>query len=172
MVALGGPRGNAKRGGCLEPSSLGAGPGWRFSPIRAILPPMAASSDYPEWSRRADAARRAGLALTERVQSQRHDLELIFIEHGVREAYLFGSVARGEGRPGSDVDIAVAGCPPAVFYRLAARLERALALPLDLVDLDMAPADFAAPIRQSGLRLYPPAAAAPSNPEVEGHDKG
>jgi predicted nucleotidyltransferase len=123
-------------------------------------------------SRRAEAARRAGLALTERVQSERHHLELIFVEHGVREAYLFGSVARGEGRPGSDVDIAVAGCPPALFCGLAARLERALALPLDLIDLDMAPTDFAAPIRQSGLRLYPPAAAAPSNPDVEGHDKG
>jgi len=114
---------------------------------------MAGRSEYPEWSRRSEAARRAGLLLTERVRDQRHALELIFAESGVGEAYLFGSVAHGQGRPGSDVDIAVAGCPPAKFYQLAARLERALALPLDLVDLDMAPSDFAGPIRQHGLRL-------------------
>jgi predicted nucleotidyltransferase len=132
----------------------------------------AASSDYPEWSRRAEAAHRASVALTERVQSRRHALELIFAEHGVREAYLFGSVARGEGRPGSDVDIAVAGCPSASFYRLAAKLERALALPLDLVDLDGAPADFAEPIRHAGLRLYPIPPAQPANRSPEGRDEG
>lgn len=129
-----------------------------------------ASADYPEWSRRAEVAHRAGLALAERVQSQRHALALIFDEHGVLEAYLFGSVARGEARPGSDVDIAVAGCPPAMFYQLAAKLERTLALPLDLINLDVAPRDFAEPIRALGQRLYPLAAA--SSRAVEGHDPG
>lgn len=123
--------------------------------------------DYTAWSRRAEAARQAGLALTHRVQSRRHALESIFAEHRVGEAYLFGSVARGEGRHGSDIDIAVAGCPPTVFYRLAARLERSLDLPLDLVDLDRAPADFAQPIRQHGVRLYPPGSAAEQCPLAE-----
>lgn len=84
-------------------------------------------------------------------------LETILAEHGVGEAFLFGSMASGSPRRGSDVDIAVASCPPARFYRLAAKLERALGLPLDLIDLDGAPADFAEQIRSHGQRIYPPA---------------
>ena len=69
------------------------------------------------------------------------------------EAYLFGSVASGSARPGSDVDIAVVHCPAENFYRLAARLERALDLPLDLVDLDRAPLDMAVQIRRAPAHL-------------------
>ena len=72
---------------------------------------------------------------------------------GILEAWLFGSIARGDPRPGSDVDIAVRGCAPGAFFRLAAELERALDAPLDLVDLDLAPESFSAEVRARGERL-------------------
>ncbi|MEN9591660.1 MAG: polymerase beta, Nucleotidyltransferase [Gemmatimonadota bacterium] len=64
-------------------------------------------------------------------------------------------MARGKVRPDSDVDVAVSGCPKQSFYRLAAELERAFNLPLDLVDLDAAPPDFFAEIKDAGLRIHP-----------------
>jgi predicted nucleotidyltransferase len=55
---------------------------------------------------------------------------------GAREVYVFGSVAQGKMRANSDVDMAVSGLPPEVFFRAMARASRALGRPLDLVDLD------------------------------------
>jgi predicted nucleotidyltransferase len=115
--------------------------------------------DLSEWSRRDESARRASLALAARVKDRTPELQAILAEHDVAEAYLFGSMARGVARAGSDVDIAVGGCLAAGFYRLAAELERALGLPLDLVDLDRAPSDFAEAIRRTGLRIHVRAAA-------------
>jgi hypothetical protein len=48
---------------------------------------------------------------------------------------------------------------PDRFYRLAARIERELSLPLDLVDLDRAPADLAQAVRTDGIRLIPQASS-------------
>ena len=56
---------------------------------------------------------------------------------GAREVYLFGSAARGKMREGSDVDFAVSGLPPQVFFRAMAQAHRALGnRTLDLIDLD------------------------------------
>ncbi len=55
---------------------------------------------------------------------------------GAREVYLFGSAAKGTMREHSDVDLAVSGLPPQVFFRAMAQASRALGRPLDLVDLD------------------------------------
>jgi predicted nucleotidyltransferase len=68
-------------------------------------------------------------------------------------------VARGDLRAESDIDLAVSGCEPSQFYRLSAELERALGMPLDVVDLDRAPEDVVLIIRREGRRLYPPSAA-------------
>lgn len=111
--------------------------------------------DLSGWTRRDEAARQASLALVARVTAKTPELRRILAEHGVAEAFLFGSVADGSARQGSDVDIAVAQCPAEHFYRLAARLERALELPVDLVDLDRAPLDLAAQIRGAAQRIYP-----------------
>jgi predicted nucleotidyltransferase len=53
-----------------------------------------------------------------------------------REVYIFGSARKGKLRPGSDVDMAVSGLPPEVFFRAMAAAHDALGRPLDLVDLD------------------------------------
>ncbi len=55
---------------------------------------------------------------------------------GAREVYLFGSAAKGKMREDSDVDLAVSGLPPEVFFRAMAQASRALGRPLDLIDLD------------------------------------
>jgi len=55
---------------------------------------------------------------------------------GAREVYVFGSAARGTFREGSDVDLAVSGLPPEVFFKAMGRAGDALGRDLDLVDLD------------------------------------
>jgi len=56
-------------------------------------------------------------------------------ELGAREVYVFGSAARGTLRPDSDVDLAVSGLPPQVFFRAMSKAADALGRPLDLIDL-------------------------------------
>ncbi|MGH9799009.1 MAG: nucleotidyltransferase family protein [Blastocatellia bacterium] len=55
---------------------------------------------------------------------------------GASEVYLFGSAARGQMREDSDIDLAVSGLPPELFYRAGAAAEDAIGRSLDLVDLD------------------------------------
>jgi predicted nucleotidyltransferase len=55
---------------------------------------------------------------------------------GAREVYLFGSIAQGRIRQGSDIDMAVSGLPPARFFQAMGDAADLLDVPLDLVDLD------------------------------------
>jgi len=70
--------------------------------------------------------------------------------------YLFGSLARGEGRPGSDVDVGVlfGEDPPATLeapqFAIEARLERLLGLPVQVVALNRAPADLVHRVLRDG----------------------
>ena len=58
-------------------------------------------------------------------------------EAGAKEVYVFGSAARGELDEWSDVDLAVSGLPPEVFFAAMAKAHDILGRPLDLVDLDL-----------------------------------
>lgn len=69
---------------------------------------------------------------------------------GAREVYVFGSVAAGKAREGSDVDLAVTGLPPGNFFATMARLEALFDRGVDLVDLDDT-TPFTAYLRQKGL---------------------
>ena len=55
---------------------------------------------------------------------------------GAREVYVFGSAARGESGEHSDVDLAVSGLPPQVFFKAMGQAGDVLGRPLDLIDLD------------------------------------
>jgi predicted nucleotidyltransferase len=55
---------------------------------------------------------------------------------GAKEVYVFGSASKEGMRPNSDIDMAVSGLPPEVFFRAMAAAHDALGRPLDLVDLD------------------------------------
>lgn len=57
-------------------------------------------------------------------------------ELGAREVYVFGSAASGRRSSGSDVDLAVSGLPPEVFFRAMARARDILGRDLDLVCLE------------------------------------
>ena len=56
---------------------------------------------------------------------------------GAREIYVFGSAAKGTGDAASDLDLAVSGLPPSVFYRMGARVSDLIGRSVDLIDLDM-----------------------------------
>ncbi|MEI7837966.1 MAG: nucleotidyltransferase domain-containing protein [Planctomycetota bacterium] len=60
----------------------------------------------------------------------------ILKELGAREVYVFGSAATGTMREGSDVDMAVSGLAPAVYFRAMAKAAAALGRKVDLLDLD------------------------------------
>jgi predicted nucleotidyltransferase len=55
---------------------------------------------------------------------------------GALEVYVFGSVARGTGEIGADLDLAVSGLPPSIFYRMGARVSDLVGHSVDLIDLD------------------------------------
>ena len=57
-------------------------------------------------------------------------------ERGAREFYLFGSAATGRLRQDSDIDMAVSGLPPELFFEAMGDAREALMKPLDLIDLD------------------------------------
>ena len=53
---------------------------------------------------------------------------------GAREIYVFGSAAKGTAA--ADLDLAVSGLPPSVFYRMGARVSDLFGRSVDLIDLD------------------------------------
>jgi predicted nucleotidyltransferase len=55
---------------------------------------------------------------------------------GASEVFIFGSAARNELRPDSDIDIAVRGLPPARFFAAVSGATDLLGRPADLIDLD------------------------------------
>jgi len=70
------------------------------------------------------------------VRRRRHDLVAAAAAHGVRNLRVFGSVARGEDRPDSDVDL-LADLPPGLSLfglgRVEADLEAILGSRVDLI---------------------------------------
>ena len=74
--------------------------------------------------------------MCDRVEERIKKAARVLKEAGAREVYLFGSFARGEIREGSDVDLAVSGLSPSLFFRAMARARDVLGMPLDLIDLD------------------------------------
>ncbi|TEU11239.1 MAG: nucleotidyltransferase domain-containing protein [Anaerolineales bacterium] len=55
---------------------------------------------------------------------------------GCTDVFLFGSLATGEVKGQSDIDLAVRGCPKGKFFHLLGRLLLELDYPVDLVNLD------------------------------------
>ena len=55
---------------------------------------------------------------------------------GADGVYLFGSTTEGTRRSDSDIDLAVEGLPPEIFYQVVGMLLLELPCSIDLVDLD------------------------------------
>ena len=78
---------------------------------------------------------------------------------GIAAAYLFGSVARGTARPGSDVDVGILYSeePPRTLkglgFDLEGDLEDLLELPVQVVVLNRAPVDLVMRVLRDGKLL-------------------
>lgn len=73
-------------------------------------------------------------------ESYRHDVVRaveIAKDAGCTDVYLFGSLKDGEVHSGSDIDLAVRGCPPGRYFSLWGTLMLTLKHPIDLINLDM-----------------------------------
>jgi predicted nucleotidyltransferase len=55
---------------------------------------------------------------------------------GAKEVYVFGSRARSEHAQAADLDLAVSGLPPELFYRTVGRLLFLIDTRVDLINLD------------------------------------
>lgn len=83
--------------------------------------------------------------------------QLTPVPDGIVAVYLFGSVARGQAGPSSDVDVGVLYevTPPATLdgmgFDLAAELEGAVGRPVDLVVLNRASADLIHRVLRDGI---------------------
>ena len=71
-------------------------------------------------------------SLEERIQEAAQVLKAF----GAHDVYVFGSASHGRAHENSDVDLAVAGLPPARFFAAMGQAGRVLNRNLDLVDLD------------------------------------
>jgi predicted nucleotidyltransferase len=60
----------------------------------------------------------------------------ILKEADCTEVFLFGSLAGGQVRNNSDIDLAIRGCPKGKFFHLLGRLLLEVDHPVDLVDLE------------------------------------
>jgi predicted nucleotidyltransferase/DNA-binding XRE family transcriptional regulator len=77
--------------------------------------------------------------LGERIRRHGPQLREVVARYGLSNARIFGSVARGDERPGSDVDVLVdvpAGVGLMTLGRCQAELEVLLGVPVDLVSAD------------------------------------
>jgi len=96
----------------------------------------------------AEAAREAR-KIAERLAEQ------LRTDYGVRKVVLAGSLARGDFRVGSDIDLAAEGIPDDRFFRAGAELERvAGGLRVDLVPLESANPAYLADLARDGIVLY------------------
>lgn len=55
---------------------------------------------------------------------------------GAREVYVFGSASRDMMRINSDIDIAVSGLPPSIYFRILGQIANATERSIDVIDLD------------------------------------
>jgi predicted nucleotidyltransferase len=61
------------------------------------------------------------------------------VERGASSVYLFGSMTTGRAREDSDVDLAVVGLPPQIFFAALAEATRIIGRPVDLLALERHP---------------------------------
>ena len=73
----------------------------------------------------------------------------ILREAGAREVYVFGSAATGQMHVHSDIDLAVTGLPPKVFFPTMAKVSDVFGRAVDLVDLDVV-SPFSTYLREEG----------------------
>ena len=99
-------------------------------------------------------------------------------EQGVAAVYLFGSVARGESRPGSDLDVAVLlepapkrGTYESLRLDLRAEIESELGQEIDFVVLNHAPPDLVHRVLRDSVLVIEPDPSSRVRFEVRARNK-
>lgn len=72
---------------------------------------------------------------------------------GARRVRLFGSLARRDQVEGFDIDIAVEGVPPHLFFKACAAADQVVTRRLDVIDVAEAPPLLRARIEEDGIDL-------------------
>jgi len=104
--------------------------------------------------RRREEQDRLARARAERLRSRLPAArDLLLGHHGAAVVRLFGSLARGDVTPESDVDLAVAGMPSANYFRALADLMTLFGSPVDLVRIEEAPPSLRERIAAEGCPL-------------------
>ncbi|MCL2299945.1 MAG: nucleotidyltransferase domain-containing protein [Firmicutes bacterium] len=91
------------------------------------------------------------------IEEIKRRLTPVFQRYGVRKAVLFGSYAKGEARPVSDVDILVdSGLMGLAFYGFGFDVSEALQKELDIFDVRevIANSRIDREIKNTGVRIY------------------
>lgn len=107
------------------------------------------------WQRRAaeaaeaDRRYRAGA-----LEEARRAAQILAEQFGVERVTLFGSLAADRARRGSDVDLAVEGLAPALFFKADARLALDVGVPVDMKLLQDCPPLLQQRIAEDGIVLY------------------
>jgi predicted nucleotidyltransferase len=108
-------------------------------PVLAALVDAAGYELVMSVRRQPGRLRRLSGPVGRRVRRHRHDLIAAAAAHGIQNLRVFGSVARGEDHPGSDVDL-LADLPPGLSLfglgRVEAELEDILGSRVDLIPAD------------------------------------
>lgn len=78
----------------------------------------------------------------------------ILKECGAKKVYLFGSLAEGKARPGSDIDLACEGLSPERFFEALGKLLLHSERAVDLIDLDETKEPLRTRIEREGLLPY------------------
>ena len=84
-------------------------------------------------------------------------LHPVFASYGVRRAVLFGSYAKGQATPRSDVDILVdSGLQGLAFFGLLEGVATSLDVPVDLIDISQIEKGslIEMEIQQTGVPIY------------------
>jgi uncharacterized protein len=74
--------------------------------------------------------------MTDELDTLIHKAAAVLKSFGATDVYLFGSVAKDTNNEHSDIDLAVSGLPPNVFFKAMGSTMNAIKREFDLVDLD------------------------------------
>lgn len=103
-----------------------------------------------------------GGSMTEKIngisQDYQEDIDKavkILKNEGCKVVFLFGSLVEGRFNEGSDIDLAIKGCPPGKFFRILGKLLLELNHTVDLIDLDKK-SDFVQFIEREGILINVP----------------
>jgi predicted nucleotidyltransferase len=107
------------------------------------------------WKRRRAAQLAANRRLTERARADLSRIVTTLADrYPIRRLILFGSLARGNFAPESDIDLAVEGLPPGDYFTALAEVNRLTSFWVDLKPLEELSPHFRKRVLATGECIY------------------